>query len=172
MSAHILPDSTRSQISQFQKLSNDTSATQDEVSYGTWTSIIEILEYLKSSFDDETMLDALPLEASGNPGAWNAWQAHRKTRRQNPRAELGISTPAQSTKKPTDRDLGSHRKPPEEWNWDGVWEERVQKGIDASISDSVLFGNSGGGDDPVRLVYISILTTANFSPEDTIFLCE
>ena len=36
-----------------------------------------------------------------------------------------------------------------EWNWDGVWLGRVKKGIDASISESVLYGIHEGDDDVV-----------------------
>lgn len=36
-------------------------------------------------------------------------------------------------------------KQQEEWSWDGVWEERVRKGIDASISESTLYGGGSGG---------------------------
>lgn len=119
-------------------------------SSGSCTSIIEILEYLKSSFDDETTLDALPIEASGNPGAWNAWQAHRKYILNDVQTKIGSSKSATPSKQDADSNAVSDRKQPEEWSWDGVWEERVQKGIDASISDSVLYGNAGGGDDLVR----------------------
>jgi hypothetical protein len=40
---------------------------------------------------------------------------------------------------------------PGEWNWDGVWEFRVKKGIEASQSDAILFGNSAG-DDLIRFL--------------------
>jgi len=104
------------------------------------TTIVEVLEYVKRSFDDETALDALPLEAAGNSGAWKAWRAYR----------------AHQSAKVARHALGNDTMHQEEWDWDGVWEQRVRKGIDASISDSVLFGVSGGGDDLVIFVYISI----------------
>lgn len=135
-------------------------------SSGTYTSIIEILEYLKSSFDDETTLDALPIEASGNPGAWNAWQAHRKYSLNDLQMNIDSSNSARSSKQTADSNVVSNRKQPEEWSWDGVWEERVQKGIDASISDSVLYGNLGGGDDLVRCQVIPCETLANSGLED------
>lgn len=144
---HSLQDSSQSQVHQSQRLQTHTVSSQAmRDSSGTCTSIIEILEYLKSSFDDETTLDALPIEASGNPGAWNAWQAHRKYILNRLQMKIGSSNSARSSK----QDADSNRKQPEEWSWDGVWEERVQNGIDASISDSVLYGNAGGGDDLVH----------------------
>ena len=52
-------------------LSLTTSKTRHE-------SLYEVLAYMKSSFEDESVLDALPLSAAGNSGAWHAWQAHRR----------------------------------------------------------------------------------------------
>lgn len=164
---HSLQDSSQSQIPQFQRLSTHTARSQAmRDSSGTYTSIIEILEYLKSSFDDETTLDALPIEASGNPGAWNAWQAHRKYSPNDLQMNIDSSNSARSSKQTADSNVVSNRKQPEEWSWDGVWEERVQKGIDASISDSVLYGNLGGGDDLVRCQVIPCGTLANSGLED------
>ena len=95
-------------------------------------SIAEVLDYVKRSFDEEDFLDTLPLEAAGNPGAWKAWKSHRSS--STALAEGGSTTFTDS---------------PEEWKWDGVWEQRVRRGIDASISDSVLFGTNQD-DDGVR----------------------
>lgn len=95
------------------------------------TSIVDVLHYIKRSFDDWEALDMLPLDAAGNSGAWKAWRAYRGSSNQN------------------DNDIASasDAKSSDEWSWDGVWEERVRKGIDASIADSTLYG--GGGDDLV-----------------------
>lgn len=92
--------------------------------------ITEILDYMKRAFDDETALDTLPLEAAGNSGAWKAWRAYRRGNEKE--SKLVDSVP------------NLHKQ--DEWNWDGVWEERVRKGIDASIADSTLYGASGGDD--------------------------
>lgn len=89
----------------------------------------EVLSYIRSTFDDESVLDSVPLEAAGNPGAWHAWRTHRGNH------ALPEGEP-------------SARKPGE-WNWEGVWEERVKKGITASLSEQVLFGGQGGTDDTV-----------------------
>lgn len=148
---HSLQDSSQSQMTQVQRLQTPSVRSQAmRDPSGIRTSIIEILEYLKSSFDDETMLDALPIEASGNPGAWNAWQAYRRYSLNDLQMKIASSNSARSSKQDADSTVVSNRKQPEEWSWDGVWEERVKKGIDASISDSVLYGNPGGGDDLVR----------------------
>jgi len=99
------------------------------------TTMSDVLYYVKSAFDDESALDNLPLEAAGNSGAWKAWRAHRSSSSQG----TGFAT------------FEANPKGPEEWNWDGVWKERVRKGIDISISESVLYGNSVAGDDLVCL---------------------
>ena len=98
--------------------------------------ITEVLEYMKGAFDDETALDTLPLEAAGNSGAWKAWRAYRRGNQRE--HELVDSVPS------------LHK--PDEWSWDGVWEERVRKGIDASIADSTLYGGTSGGDDLVSFL--------------------
>ena len=115
----------------------------------TSPSIIEILGYVKSAFDDETTLDALPMEAAGNPGAWNAWQAHRKSGLQDPEIDLHDSSYSNFRKQAASSKVESQEKPPDEWSWDGVWEERVKKGVDTSISDPVLYGSAAAGGDLV-----------------------
>ncbi|KAL4913522.1 ubiquitin-conjugating enzyme/RWD-like protein [Aspergillus aurantiobrunneus] len=96
--------------------------------------VLEILDYIRTSFDDETVLDAVPLEAAGNPSAWHAWKAHRKdtdsttvtssSRRDDPQARL-----------------------PGDWHWDGIWAKRVRDEIEASRSDATLFGSAARGPD-------------------------
>ena len=96
--------------------------------------IIAVLEYMKQAFEDEAALDTLPLDAAGNSGAWKAWRAHRKSTGE----DAGLL-------------LESAPKQHDDWNWDGVWEERVRKGIDASISEPTLYSGVGKGDDLVGL---------------------
>ena len=108
----------------------------DSIQPSPLTKITEVLEYMKRAFDDETALDTLPLEAAGNLGAWKAWRAYRRSNGTDSR--LVDSTPS----------LHKH----DEWSWDGVWEERVRRGIDASISESTLYGGTSGGDDLVSFL--------------------
>lgn len=93
---------------------------------GKPTRIVEVLQYMKHSFEDAVTLDSLPLEAAGNAGAWKAWQAYRRST--NPNVQTLILRPTTQ----------QH----DEWSWDGVWEERVRKGLDASIADSTLYSNA------------------------------
>ncbi|KAA8651529.1 hypothetical protein EYZ11_005890 [Aspergillus tanneri] len=97
-----------------------------------------LLNYIRSTFDNETVLDSLPIEAAGNPSAWHAWKAHRK--------DINNSGVSYNPKR------GSPQaRLPGDWHWDGIWAKRVQHEIEASQSDSTLFGNSarGGTEDMV-----------------------
>ena len=108
-------------------------------------SIVGVLRYLKRSFDDEGALDTLPLEAAGNLGAWKAWRAYRRSN------NADAST----------LNLEAGMKQQDEWSWDGVWEMRVRKGIDASIAESTLYGGVTGGDYLVSSHVYSWSETAN-----------
>lgn len=104
-------------------------------------SMASVLNYLKRSFDDSDVLNRLPAEAATNPGAWKAWQAYR--------VSIEVTSSALQDKHKS-QSLKSQARHPDDWSWEGVWERRVRKGIDASISDQVLFGASGG-DEMVEL---------------------
>lgn len=111
------------------------------------TSTFEVLRYIRSTFDDEDVLDSIPIEAAGNPGAWHAWRTHRQDNGKVFTSTTEDGSDPASSQAPT---LDIPAKKPGEWNWEGVWEERVKKGISASLSESVLFGGAGGADDVVR----------------------
>ncbi|KAJ5161940.1 hypothetical protein N7492_007332 [Penicillium capsulatum] len=98
--------------------------------------VSELLDYLRSTFDDETVLDSLPVEAAGNPGAWHAWKAHRRGGQGHGGARKGSPQARQ----------------PGDWHWDGIWARRVQDEIEASHSEPMLFGNAsrGSGDEMIR----------------------
>lgn len=103
--------------------------------------VSEILNYIRSTFDDENVLDSLPVEVAGNPGAWHAWKAHRRGgavggwKRGSPQARL-----------------------PGDWHWDGIWARRAQDEIENSRSDPMLFGSAarGNGDELVRYIELSV----------------
>lgn len=125
-------------------------------------STFDVLRYIRSTFDDESVLDGVPLEAAGNPGAWHAWRTHQvKSGKITPVVEGkeksqwqdGLSDDGGAANAPDGyaRLAGGTSAPmttrkPGEWNWDGVWEVRVKKGIEASMTESVLFGTSAGDD--------------------------
>jgi hypothetical protein len=106
--------------------------------------VVVLLDYIRSTFEDATILDALPLDAAGNPGAWHAWKAHRRNAK-------GRSQARRMDGSTSDAGESLYARLPGEWNWEGVWAKRVQSGIEASQSDAMLFGNAprGGSDDIV-----------------------
>ena len=92
--------------------------------------VAKILSYISSTFDDATVLDSVPLEAAGNPGAWHAWRAHR-SRNMNS-SLLGRSSSQRSPQ----------ARLPGDWHWGGIWAKRARDEIEASQSEATLFGNS------------------------------
>jgi hypothetical protein len=125
-------------------------------------SIVKILNYMRSTFSEESVLDSLPLEAAANPGAYHAWRTYRAPALQAqhspvPSTESSLSEPGGDT-----ATLGRNRRPGE-WNWEGVWEERVKKAVKASLSEPVLFG----AEDIVRPLYPHLAdVVANVSRSD------
>lgn len=104
---------------------------------------IEVLQYLHVVFDTEAILDAVPLEAAANAGAWHAWRSYRS------KALGGRSSPtpqatnivggsfSERSRSPRQQPGGARR--PGEWNWQGVWEDRVKKSIQTSMSEHVIY---------------------------------
>ncbi|KAB2579035.1 putative ubiquitin-conjugating enzyme protein [Lasiodiplodia theobromae] len=105
--------------------------------------VAKILKYIQASFTDESILDSVTVESAANPGAYHAWRSYRD----NQYTELQPMT------KPSAAPATRSRHPGE-WNWEGVWEERVKKGINGSISDGVLYGAGVEGDDVVRFAQV------------------
>ncbi|KAL8695290.1 MAG: hypothetical protein Q9218_000189 [Villophora microphyllina] len=105
-------------------------------------SALDMLIYVKRAFDDVEFLDHLPAEAAANMGAWKAWRAYRRNAWQDSSVEKSLGN-APGVMKRHNGEPSTQRRPPDEWNWNGVWEQRVKKGVDASISDHVLFGAAG-----------------------------
>lgn len=114
-------------------------------------STFEVLRYIRSVFDDENVLDSVPLEAAGNPGAWHAWRTHRQDKGKvfnDKPSEDDASVSATHTTSGS----GPAGRNPGEWNWEGVWEERVRKGIATSSSEAVLYGGVGAADDTIHFL--------------------
>ncbi|KID79053.1 ubiquitin-conjugating enzyme, partial [Metarhizium brunneum ARSEF 3297] len=124
-------------------------------------SVYTILKYIRSTFDTPEVLDMVPLEASGNPGAWHAWRAHRRKH-----GKLADQKPSSGDDSDSDGVRNSYSgkaeepslspttatRQPGQWNWDGVWEDRVQKGVAASLSEPVLYGGSGVPDEMIHFL--------------------
>lgn len=102
--------------------------------------VLDLLGYIRSTFDDESVLDSIPLEAAGNPSAWHAWRSHRKA--SDPGLNrMGVLSPDSAKS----RRNNPQARPPGEWNWEGVWAKRSQDNVQGSFLESVLFGTSGRG---------------------------
>lgn len=108
---------------------------------GVDVPVLDLLNYIRSTFDEEGVLDSIPLEAAGNPGAWHAWRSHRRSTRASDYDNTeGGQTDTWSLQSRSLKGTAQSRSPGE-WNWTGVWEKRVQNGIQNSYMESVLFGN-------------------------------
>ncbi|KAI5463336.1 ubiquitin-conjugating enzyme/RWD-like protein [Mariannaea sp. PMI_226] len=119
-------------------------------------STYEILRYIRSVFDDEEVLDSVPAGAAGNPGAWHAWRTHRRSTgklqegtiiENSPKTDIDDMRSSESASDTGRKSQQSGVRPPSEWDWDGVWEDRVKKGIAASLSEPVLYGAANTPDD-------------------------
>lgn len=121
--------------------------------------IARVLYYMRSAFDSEILLDKVPLEAAGNPGAWHAWQAHRAKMSAQAPSAVASGRNQGSPSSLTGQQPGGARRPGQ-WNWEGVWEERVKKGINASISQQALY-SSGQDADLVGFVTLANVILAN-----------
>lgn len=116
------------------------------------TTIYEVLRYVRSTFDDASVLDVVPLEAAGNSGAWHAWRAHRASENKSsaPKNEGSIKSPVRKSDAPLLKTpFARAARQPGEWNWDGVWQVRARRGIDLSVSEAALYGNSMNNDELV-----------------------
>ena len=128
---------------------------------GRSVSMYEVLRYMRSTFDDEAVLDAVQLSSSGNPGAWHAWRTHRVDNGHVFAKEEGTTEVPGDTQKDVDSAVPATPAPAAapsgpavrhgEWNWQGVWEERVKRGISASLTESALYGGTGTSEDAVSL---------------------
>ena len=109
-----------------------------------WPLTVEVLQYIRIVFGAELILDSVPLEAAANPGAWHAWRSYR-SKTLGGRASPASTLPSNASDAPTERSTSPQQQPagarrPGEWNWQGVWEDRVKKSIQASASEHMLYG--------------------------------
>jgi len=116
----------------------------------TGVATYDVLKYMLSAFDDEAVLDSVPFEAAGNPGAWHAWRTHRRAQGKLLHdGAQGQAAGAAGGSEPRIPRAATGIRRPGDWNWDGVWEDRVKKNITASLSEPVLYGGGNGADDVV-----------------------
>jgi hypothetical protein len=132
-------------------------------------TVYDILDYLRRAFNHETFLDSIPLEAAANPGAYHAWNAHSARKLQASRAASPQIPPivvSSSSMRPSrldslspppptlgahgDGTLASRGRRPGQWNWEGVWEDRVKRGIQSTVTEQALFGSAAAADEMIR----------------------
>ena len=107
--------------------------------------IADVLLYIKSAFSRDDFLDEIQLDEAVSPGAFYAWRSHRlstasDTYNRNHKRVCGDESMNSLSRKDTNEE-SSTKTWPGQWNWDGVWKDRVNKAIQASIADSNLFGH-------------------------------
>lgn len=107
---------------------------------------VEMLQYIRIIFDTDAVLDSIPLENAANSGAWHAWKSYR-AKVLGGRAASPLNHHSRSASDTSERSMSPRQQQqpggarrPGEWNWDGVWQDRVRKSVQASISESALFG--------------------------------
>jgi hypothetical protein len=121
-----------------------------EATHDARPHIAQVLQYLRLVFSAPEITDAVPLSSAANPSAWHAWRSHRakvlgENRAQSPAKSLNGDASSDGSLSPRAAQPGGARRPGE-WNWSGVWEDRVRKVIAASRAEGTLFGGGGTGD--------------------------
>lgn len=126
--------------------------------------IVEVLHYLRLVFSVPEILDEVPLASAANPSAWHAWRSHRakvlgeRARSPSVRSPTvgSVSEASEGSLSPQSKQQPGGARRPGEWNWTGVWEERVRKVVHTSRAESALFGGEAAG--VVSLVLMSTLS--------------
>jgi hypothetical protein len=108
--------------------------------------IVELLQYMRIIFDTDDALDAIPADLAANIGAWHAWQSFRSNPSRRPSPSAAARQPDETNPPSGERSMSPRQMPggakrPGEWNWQGVWEDRVRRSVQNSLSDPVLFGS-------------------------------
>ena len=142
--------------------------------------IVKVLQYLRLAFCAPEIVDSVPLSSAANPSAWHAWRSYRakalgEQRSQSPAALPGAA--AASGDASSDRSLspraaqqpGGARRPGE-WNWSGVFEDRVRKVVASSRADATVFGGGGELGDVVSCFFpcCSLIVWSSFGLYSTI----
>ncbi|KAL9087189.1 MAG: hypothetical protein Q9159_003756 [Coniocarpon cinnabarinum] len=143
---------------------NGTDPRQNIARTRPMVHVVDLLRYMRQSFESAPILDSIPFEAAANPGAWYAWRAYRQKQLEKQRQEaVEASTPrghARTPSKPghhransrgvnrAQNDTPGRSKRPSEWNWEGVWEQRVKRAVQESLTEGALFG-AGQGDSEI-----------------------
>ena len=111
--------------------------------------IIKVLQYLRLAFSAPEIVDNVPLSSAANPSAWHAWRSYRAKALGEQRAHSPAALTSSGGDATSDRSLspraaqpGGARRPGE-WNWSGVFEDRVRKVVASSRAEGTVFGGGG-----------------------------
>ena len=127
----------------------DTSAAAAAALPDSPPHIVKVLQYLRLVFSAPEIVDGVPLSSAANPSAWHAWRSYRakilgETRAQSPAAlPSGGDASSDRSLSPRAAQPGGARRPGE-WNWSGVFEDRVRKVVASSRAEGTVFGGGGG----------------------------
>ena len=111
--------------------------------------IVKVLQYLRLAFSAPEIVDSVPLSSAANPSAWHAWRTYRakvlgENRAQSPAAlPSGGDAGSDRSLSPRAAQPGGARRPGE-WNWSGVFEDRVRKVVASSRAEGTVFGGGAG----------------------------
>lgn len=129
---------------------SEEGATAQDSAHAAAPHIAQVLQYLRLMFSTPEIIDGVPLTSAANPSAWHAWRSHRakvlgETRAQSPANKQGGDASSEGSLSPRAAQPGGARRPGE-WNWSGVWEDRVRKVVVASRTEGTLFGGGEAGE--------------------------
>lgn len=109
-------------------------------------AVAKVLYYIKVAFSSHYFLDSVLLDDAVNPGAFFAWRSHRLSTAPDDynscQEKAKKSASSQFPKTARTSKGNSPNMWSGQWNWDGVWKDRVHKAVQASIADSILFGSA------------------------------
>jgi len=133
-------------------MNGDGQPAREESTFGP-PHIVEVLHYLRIAFSIPEILDEVPLASAANPSAWHAWHSYRTkvlgARARSPTVKsptVGcVSEASEGSLSPQSKQQPGGARRPGEWNWTGVWEERVRKVVHTSRAESALFGGEAAG---------------------------
>jgi len=132
--------------------------------------IVKVLQYLRLVFSAPEIVDSVPLSSAANPSAWHAWRSYRakvlgENRAHSPAAlQSGGDTSSDRSLSPKAAQPGGARRPGE-WNWSGVFEDRVRKVVASSRADGTIFGGGGEPGDVISFAKLDDETLASVVPQ-------
>ncbi|KAK0948108.1 hypothetical protein LTR29_000632 [Friedmanniomyces endolithicus] len=104
---------------------------------------VAVLQYMRVIFESAELLDSVPLEFAANTSAWHAWRSHRASTAPAAPLPSGPSEGSISTVSKQHQPGGARQ--PGQWNWQGVWQDRVKNSVAASRADQALFSTEDHG---------------------------